>query len=1065
VNAAEFQVTTAPSASIAPGGSTSFVVTFDPSAVGLRTAVVSFVNNDDAYADGLTETPFDFALQGTGVAPAMTNFPTSLSFSSVLGSTPASQVFSITNDGLGSMTWTLSTNVTWLSVSNVTGSAAAGAGQVHTAYVANVAGMAAGTSNATITLTSGEATNSPKTVTVSWTISAIPDPTAQTATASGAEHVALRWTKDASYNVMIVHRAGAASTAPSQGTAYSVGGSVGGGTVIYKGSGAYLDHVVAAGSTNNYAFYSYNGDYYSAGVTAAGTTTVYQVGEIVEPFAYTNGAGISGLNGGQGWTSTWTYVGGTLSVVTDSFTSISGYPSLAGNAITSASPEIYRGFAPVTAGKLYVAFMMRTDDGGNTKYNGLSFFDAAEEKFFGEGFSQINQLTVGSSAGRQLANNTDYTIIAMYDFDNDVAKALLYTNATESVPATEPVTWHVEEADATVGSISRIRLAGNTGARWDEIRVATSWEGLLQLPPTYIWDAGGGNSDRSWSNPTNWTANTEPVATSNAFIGSSFTGVVSQAGEVAADLFVGPGTTGTLLQTAGSLSVSNFVIGYSNNAVGVFEMSGGSLTVGVNMVVGSSGAGTAIVHGAGSKISVVGNIHVGMSNAVNRASFLHNAGTVTAANVYIGDLSATEGRYFMTNGVLTVGAAIYLAEGSINSTGRLAISGGQIDAPDIFVGRRGLGLMSVSGTATVNVNGALADIVIGDLANNNRTNRLTISGGRVNVGDNIELGDAAATYGSMYMSGGALTVTGQVFIGDVAGSTGEVTIAGGTADFIGTGGSGLIIGNAGLGRMFVHGGSVTVDDVEVGSVAGSQGFLTITNGAITSSVNWVVGNATGTGVLHIVGSSASITVGDGTTEDFTMQTAGAELRATFIGGAISPIRVQDDITVDGTLTISNDAPLADGVYVIATSLNSSVVSGTFTATNWLGGTTGTVVYTNRAIQIVIASPQEIAVLGTNSALISSGDLIPSTADGTDYGAVLMPGAVTLDRTFGITKSGRYDADHFRRDHQWYGRGGLQYSFVADRGGFAHGVEPGHSLQSVELRLDHRAGDHREQRFG
>ncbi len=371
-HAADFQITTPPSATIAPSGSTSFVVTFDPNAVGTRSATINFSNNDDSFGDSLTESSFDFAVQGFGVAPSITTFPTSLSFSSVLGTAPATQVFSITNNGLGSMTWSLTTNVTWLSVSNVTGSAAAGAGQVHTAYVGVLAGQVAGTSNATITVTSAEATNSTKTITVQWTISAIPDPSAQSATASGAEHVALRWTKNASYNVMIVHRSGAASTAPSQGTTYNVGGSLGSGTVIYKGAGSYLDHVVSAGTTNYYAFYSYNGDFYSTGVTASDDTAVYQVGEIVEPFAYTNGAGVSGLNGGQGWTSTWTYVGGTLNVVTDRFTSISGYPSLAGNAITSASPEIYRGFAPVTAGKLYVAFMMRTDDGGNTKYNGLS---------------------------------------------------------------------------------------------------------------------------------------------------------------------------------------------------------------------------------------------------------------------------------------------------------------------------------------------------------------------------------------------------------------------------------------------------------------------------------------------------------------------------------------------------------------------------------------------------------------------------------------------------------------------------------------------------------------------
>jgi uncharacterized delta-60 repeat protein len=48
---------------LAPGGSTTFQVTFDPTALGLRRATLSFVNND---AD---ENPYDFSIQGTGYVP------------------------------------------------------------------------------------------------------------------------------------------------------------------------------------------------------------------------------------------------------------------------------------------------------------------------------------------------------------------------------------------------------------------------------------------------------------------------------------------------------------------------------------------------------------------------------------------------------------------------------------------------------------------------------------------------------------------------------------------------------------------------------------------------------------------------------------------------------------------------------------------------------------------------------------------------------------------------------------------------------------------------------------
>jgi hypothetical protein len=52
--------TTLTSASVAPGGSTTFSITFDPSALGLRTAAISFVNND------ANENPYNFNIQGRG---------------------------------------------------------------------------------------------------------------------------------------------------------------------------------------------------------------------------------------------------------------------------------------------------------------------------------------------------------------------------------------------------------------------------------------------------------------------------------------------------------------------------------------------------------------------------------------------------------------------------------------------------------------------------------------------------------------------------------------------------------------------------------------------------------------------------------------------------------------------------------------------------------------------------------------------------------------------------------------------------------------------------------------
>ena len=61
-DATNYSVTTAPAASIAAGGSTTFVVRFNPTTGGVKPSTISIVNGDS------DENPYNFALTGTGVA-------------------------------------------------------------------------------------------------------------------------------------------------------------------------------------------------------------------------------------------------------------------------------------------------------------------------------------------------------------------------------------------------------------------------------------------------------------------------------------------------------------------------------------------------------------------------------------------------------------------------------------------------------------------------------------------------------------------------------------------------------------------------------------------------------------------------------------------------------------------------------------------------------------------------------------------------------------------------------------------------------------------------------------
>lgn len=492
----DFTVISQPSLSVAPGGSTTFQVRFDPSGAGVRSATVWITNNVTG------KNPYDFLIQGTGVQAGIVRSPTSISLTTMVGTSPSASGFGVTNGGLGQLIYTITTNVAWLSVSPVGATLAELAGQQHTVSF-NVNGLVAGTSNATITITDGNASNSPLTVTVALTLTNIPNATAITAWADGREMTRLGWTRPTGLDVMLVHRSTNAPTTPTQGQAYNVGDVIGGNgsRVIYKGSAAQLEHVIIPGQTNHYAFYAINNNHYAPGVATNIATTAYPAGEIVEVFAYTNTGTLatSGHGGsGNGWTNSWQGDTGNFNISSGNFANISSYPTGAANRIRinsgdldNSSKAARRHFNAYTTGKVYAAYVLNFAFSGADKYAGMSFMDGTtEELFFGEGFSGNEKLTVGgntTSSNLYAGIGNDYVVIGMYDFSADTGYVAAYKIGTDTVPSSEPSTWHGSFFDNSITRIDGIRLAaGGTGSGitpgdtyFDEVRVATSWELLL----------------------------------------------------------------------------------------------------------------------------------------------------------------------------------------------------------------------------------------------------------------------------------------------------------------------------------------------------------------------------------------------------------------------------------------------------------------------------------------------------------------------------------------------------------------------------------------------------------
>ena len=79
-NAGNFIVnTTGMAASLTPGNSTTFTVTYTPSATGIRTAALHIASNDS------DENPFDINLTGVGSAPTFDSFDYAPAGSVLLG--------------------------------------------------------------------------------------------------------------------------------------------------------------------------------------------------------------------------------------------------------------------------------------------------------------------------------------------------------------------------------------------------------------------------------------------------------------------------------------------------------------------------------------------------------------------------------------------------------------------------------------------------------------------------------------------------------------------------------------------------------------------------------------------------------------------------------------------------------------------------------------------------------------------------------------------------------------------------------------------------------------------
>ncbi len=168
----------APWLSVSPASGTGAgTLTVTPSLSGLTAG--TYTANVTVTASGVSGSPKVIPVTFTVAPPsppALSVTPATLAFSATTGGTaPAAKTIAVDNTGGGSMSWTASDGVSWLSMSPTSGT---NAGTV--TVTSSITGLTAGTYTTDVTVTAAGASGSPKTVAVTLTVTdppACPTPT------------------------------------------------------------------------------------------------------------------------------------------------------------------------------------------------------------------------------------------------------------------------------------------------------------------------------------------------------------------------------------------------------------------------------------------------------------------------------------------------------------------------------------------------------------------------------------------------------------------------------------------------------------------------------------------------------------------------------------------------------------------------------------------------------------------------------------------------------------------------------------------------------------------------
>jgi uncharacterized protein YhjY with autotransporter beta-barrel domain len=420
-------------------------------------------------------------------------------------------------------------------------------------------------------------------------------------------------------------------------------------------------------------------------------------------------------------------------------------------------------------------------------------------------------------------------------------------------------------------------------------------------------------------------------------------------------LTVGGGSTGTINQTGGTISVAGqLVIGADQDVFssgtaagsGIYMISGTSTLTADEIFIGvgststvTTPVATGLLQITGGIVNATTSISLGVSSTVGAINgdsgvITQSGGTLTTGQLNIGESTGGFGSYTLTGGAFT-GTTTVIGD-ETGASGTLTLTSGSGTATTLIVGNGGTGQFTNSSTMTILTGGGVTVGAqagsVGTVTQNDGlldiqgTSTLTVGndgtglfnqkGGTVNVGGALAVGLGAGT-GTYTFGGGTLNANGGIFLGGGGGTgvfddnatglnfTGGVTVAGGSTF------------NQGADLTLVVGDPVTLDSGAIYNL--KAGTLTIGGNMTSAGFSGI--SADPNAIFNFAGGNVTTSsawvdeLSGAVTADTTINTAG--------GSA----------TLSGALTGGGMFSLTGGGLLDITAVNSSTASWSVDAVN------------------------------------------------------------------------------------------------------------------------------------